>query len=251
VIPRTGQVFTFGSSSAEAILRAFSTESVTEPHGRVKVRVSGKADRAEGLLRLRDTDTSLITFREKQLLLAQTSLLPTKKSRYSKQEEKRRSFTTQRGCVFWPRRPQKAHATRQSDPAGSGLDAGRGSNTLGIDDTFGEVRPSLGWRRGPRISTPKDDVIATPGPSPPGTSLGIRPGQAARPVTPGASANHLPRAPARPEASAGQFQHRSRQRTTRLGSGQPGFIFEPTLPLFMLILLPLASAHRRAAKGSL
>jgi hypothetical protein len=27
--------------------------------------VSGKADRAEGLLRLQDTDTSLITFREK------------------------------------------------------------------------------------------------------------------------------------------------------------------------------------------
>jgi hypothetical protein len=27
--------------------------------------VSDKADRAEGLLRLRDTDTSLITFREK------------------------------------------------------------------------------------------------------------------------------------------------------------------------------------------
>jgi hypothetical protein len=126
VIPRTEQVFTFGSSSAEAILRAFSTESVTEPHGRVKVRVSGKADRAEGLPRLRDTDTSLITFREKQLSLAQTSLLPTKKSRYSKQEEKRRSFTTERGCVFWPRRPQKAHATRQSDPVGSGLDAGRG-----------------------------------------------------------------------------------------------------------------------------
>jgi hypothetical protein len=29
VIPRTEQVFTFGSPSAEAILRAFSTESVT------------------------------------------------------------------------------------------------------------------------------------------------------------------------------------------------------------------------------
>jgi hypothetical protein len=67
---------------------------VTEPHGRVNVRVSGKADRAEGLLRLRDTDTSLITFREKQLSLAQTYLLPTKNSRYSKQEEKRRNFTT-------------------------------------------------------------------------------------------------------------------------------------------------------------
>jgi hypothetical protein len=30
-----------------------------------RVHVSGKADRSEGLLRLRDTDTSLITFREK------------------------------------------------------------------------------------------------------------------------------------------------------------------------------------------
>jgi hypothetical protein len=86
VIPRTEQVFTFGSSSAGAILRAFSTASVTEPHERVRVRVSGMADRAEGLLRLRDMDTSFITFREKQLSLAQTILLPTKKSRYSKQE---------------------------------------------------------------------------------------------------------------------------------------------------------------------
>jgi hypothetical protein len=76
VIPRTEQVFTFGSSSAEAVLQAFSTKSGTGPHGWVKVRVSGKADRAEGLLRLRDTDTSLITFREKQLSPAQTSLLP-------------------------------------------------------------------------------------------------------------------------------------------------------------------------------
>jgi hypothetical protein len=30
-----------------------------------RVRVSGKADQAEGLLRLRDMDTSLITFRDK------------------------------------------------------------------------------------------------------------------------------------------------------------------------------------------
>jgi hypothetical protein len=30
-----------------------------------RVHVSGKSDRAEGLLRLRDTDTSLITIREK------------------------------------------------------------------------------------------------------------------------------------------------------------------------------------------
>jgi hypothetical protein len=31
----------------------------------MRVHVSGKADRAEGLLRLQDTDTSLITFRKK------------------------------------------------------------------------------------------------------------------------------------------------------------------------------------------
>jgi hypothetical protein len=135
VIPRIEQVFTFGSSSAEAILRSFSTESVTGPHGRVKVRVSGKADRAEGLPRLRDMDTSLVTFREKQLSLAQTSLLPTKKSRYSKQEERRRSFTTRR----------RRHTLQDTLILQARvLTLEGGSNTLGIDDTFSKVRPSLG-----------------------------------------------------------------------------------------------------------
>jgi hypothetical protein len=60
-----------------------------------------------------------------------------------------------------------------------------GSSTLGIDDTIGEVRPSLGRRRGLKISTPKDDVIATPEPSLPGSPTGTRPERAARPVTPG------------------------------------------------------------------
>jgi hypothetical protein len=58
------------------------------------------------------------------------------------------------------------------------------SSTLGVDYTFGEVRPSLGRRRGPRISTLKDDVIITPGPSPSGSSPGIRPEQTVRLVTP-------------------------------------------------------------------
>jgi hypothetical protein len=124
-----------------------------------------------------------------------------------------------------------------------------GSSTLGIDDTFGKVRPSLGRQRGPKAFAPKGDVITTPEPLPPGSSPGIRPKQTAQPDTPGASADHLPRAPARPEASVDRLRRRSRQRTTRLGSGQPGFIFEPTPPLFMLISLPLASARRRAAEG--
>jgi hypothetical protein len=194
VIPRTEQVFTFGRSSTEATLRAFPTESVTGPHGRVKVRVSGKADRAKGLPRLRDTDTSLITFREKQLSLAQTSLLPTKKSRYSKQEERRRSFTTQRGCVYSGLSGRRRHTLQDTlILQARALTLEGGSHTLGIDDTFNKVRPSLGRRRGPRIPTLEDDVIVTPGQSLLGTSPGIRPEQAARPVTPGASANHLPR----------------------------------------------------------
>jgi hypothetical protein len=109
VILRIEQVFTLESSSAEAILRAFLTASVTEPHGRARARVSSKADRVEGFLRLRDTDTSLITFREKQLSLAQIILLPAKKSRYSKQEEKKRGFTTRRWCVWASAAVENAH----------------------------------------------------------------------------------------------------------------------------------------------
>jgi hypothetical protein len=94
VTPRTEQVFMLESSSTEMIFRTLSTASVTEPYGRVRARVSGKADRAEGFLCLRDTDTSLIAFREKQLSPAQTIMLPTHEFGYSKQEEKKRSFTT-------------------------------------------------------------------------------------------------------------------------------------------------------------
>jgi hypothetical protein len=84
------------------------------------------------------------------------------------------------------------------------------SSTLSVDNTFGEVRPSLRRRRGPKISTLKDGVITKPGPSLPRSSPGIQPEQAARPVTPGASASCPPRTSARPEASAGQFRRWSR-----------------------------------------
>ena len=65
------------------------------------------------------------------------------------------------------------------------LTAKGSSSALGIDNTFGEVRPSLGRRHGPRVSALKDNIITKPGPSPPGSSPRIRPEQAARPVTPG------------------------------------------------------------------
>jgi hypothetical protein len=58
------------------------------------------------------------------------------------------------------------------------------SSTLGVSYTFGEVRPGLGRRRCPRVTTLKDDFVITPGPSPPGSSPRIQPEQAARLATP-------------------------------------------------------------------
>jgi hypothetical protein len=149
------------------------------------VRVSGKADRAEGFLRLRDTDTSLIAFHEKQLSLAQIILLPTKKSRYSKQEEKKRNFTTRRWCVWASAAAENIRALQDNPILQARILTVEGSSsTLGVNYTFSEVRPSLGRRSCRRISTLKDDIITTPGPSPPGSSPGIRLEQTARPVTP-------------------------------------------------------------------
>jgi hypothetical protein len=144
VIPRTEQVFTFGSSSTEAILRAFSTESVTGPHGRVKVRVSGKADRAEGLPRLRDTDTSHITFREKQLSLAQTSLLPIKSP--DTQNKRKRDAALQHSEGVCSGLGGRRRHTLQDNLILQALvfTLEGGCSTLGIDDNFSEVRPSLG-----------------------------------------------------------------------------------------------------------
>lgn len=86
-------------------------------------------------------------FREKQLSLTQTSLLPTESPDARNKRKKDAALQARRGCVFWPQRPQKAHATRRSDPAGSGLHAEGSRSTLGIDDVFSKVRPSLGRRR--------------------------------------------------------------------------------------------------------
>jgi hypothetical protein len=216
------------------------------------VRVSGKADRAEGFLRLRDTDTSLITFREKQLSLAQTILLLTNKSRYSKQEEKKRSFTTRRWYVWALAAAENIH-TLQDNPILQAriLTVEGSSSTLGVNYTFGEVQPSLGRRCGRRISTLKDDINTTPGPPPLGSSPGIRLEQTARPATPRPRLA-IPRRH-QPCPWPRQFNSGVGPASERPGQAPADRIFfsKPTPPLFELTLLPPASAHRRAAEGFL
>jgi hypothetical protein len=60
----TEQVLTLKNSSTKTtfVLFDYIDKRILKTMGE---HVSGQADRAEGLLRLRDTDTSLITFREK------------------------------------------------------------------------------------------------------------------------------------------------------------------------------------------
>jgi hypothetical protein len=88
--------------------------------------------------------------------------------------------------MFGPRGPQKTYThykTTRSCRLGRRQLKG-GSSTLGVNYTFGKVRPSLRRRRGRRISTLKGDISTTPGPSPPGSSPRIRLEQMARPATP-------------------------------------------------------------------
>jgi hypothetical protein len=87
--------------------------------------------------------------------------------------------------MFGPRWPQKTY-TLQDNPIlqARTLTVEGSSSTLGVIYTFGEVRPSLGRRRGWRIPTLKDDISTTPGPSLPGSSPGIRLEQTAWPATP-------------------------------------------------------------------
>jgi hypothetical protein len=125
------------------------------------------------------------------------------------------------------------------------------SSTLGVDYTFGTIRPSLGRRRGPRISTLKDDIIITPGPSPPGSSPRIRLEHVARLVTP----RPRPAVPRRHQPGP-----RPRQINSGVGpaDGRPGqapadqvFFLSQLRLCPVLTPLPLASAHRRAAEGFL
>jgi hypothetical protein len=103
----------------------------------------------------------------------------------TRSKRKRNAALQHDDCMFGPRRPQKTYAHYKMNQSCRLRRRRKGSSsTLGVNPTFGKVRPSLGWQRGWRISTPKDDVSTAPGPSPPGSPPGTRPEQTARPATP-------------------------------------------------------------------
>jgi hypothetical protein len=112
------------------------------------VHVSGKADRAEGLLCLRDTDTSLITLPRKVTLARISDSTTDEQVLILETRGKETQLYNTTIKVFRPQRPQKTYAYyRQTVSAGS--DFGRGSSsTLGIISTFGRIWPSLGRRHG-------------------------------------------------------------------------------------------------------
>jgi hypothetical protein len=100
--------------------------------------------------------------------------------------KRKRNVALQRDdSMFGPRWPQKNICILQANRSCRLRRRWRGSSsTLGVNSTFGKVRPSLGRQHGRRISAPKDDVSTTLGPSPPGSPPGTRPEQTARPAAP-------------------------------------------------------------------
>jgi hypothetical protein len=72
-----------------------------------------------------------------------------------------RLYNTERVCFGLGGR--RKHALQDNPILQARILTAKGSgSTLGIDNTFGEVRPSLGRRHGPRVSALKDNVITKP-----------------------------------------------------------------------------------------
>jgi hypothetical protein len=98
--------------------------SIIESRGRARVHVSGKADRAEGFLRLRDTDThSSPSVRSNSS--SDKRFCYQRASPDTRNKRKRNTALQRDDSMFGPRRPQKTYAYyRRTDPAGSDVDGG-------------------------------------------------------------------------------------------------------------------------------
>jgi hypothetical protein len=212
------------------ISRAFSTTSIAESCGRVRVHVSCKADRAEGLLRLWDTYTSLITFREK-LTLARTKrpcYRRTSLDTRNKGKKETQLYNSTTVCLGLGGRKKHTCITdkliRQVQTLMGGAAAPSAPtlpsaepNPASGDDTVGESPPQR------RVSAPRPSPV-------PGRDPARADGSAGHSEV---SASCPPRTSARLMALATRLRRWSHQWTTRPGFGQRSF-----LPSSQLCLCP-------------
>jgi hypothetical protein len=184
-----------GNLSSKTIFRAFSATSLAKSYGQVRVHVSGKADQAEGLL-------------------------PTNKSRYSKQEEKKRSFTTRRQYV-WASAAAENIRTLQGKPILQALTLTEGEQQHPRRQLHLQQSPTE-----PRTTTRSEDLHSEGRHQHHARAIAVRafsrnPARADSSAGhPKASASCPPRTSARLMASATRLRRRSRQWTTRPGSGR-------------------------------
>jgi hypothetical protein len=150
--------------------------------------------------------------------------------------------------MFRPRRPQKTYTHYKINCSCRVRHKWGSSNTLGVDSTFGGIRPTSDGntvggsppRRNllaPRLGHRRRGLPREPGPS----RRLSRPLRSLRQLSPeDVSPAHGLGNPT--PASVPPVDGPARLRPTKL-------LFEPTLPLSVLAPLPPAPAHRRAAEG--
>jgi hypothetical protein len=177
-------------------------------------------------------------------------MLPTNKSRYSRQEEKKRIFTTRRQYV-WASAAAENIRTLQDEQILQAQTSMEGEQQ--------HPRHQLHLRRSPTeplTATRSEDPRSEGRHQHHAQAIAARvssrnPARAdSSAARPEASTSYPPRTSARLMASATRLRRWSRQWTARPGSGRRSLLFEPTLPLSTLTPLPSAPAHRRATEGS-
>jgi hypothetical protein len=118
--------------------------------------------------------------------------------------------------MFGPRRPQKTYTHYKINCSCRVRHQWGSSSTLGVDSTFGGIRPGLGRQHGRRISTSKEPVGTTPGPWSPGSPPRTRPKQTTRPAAlqpqPAIPRGHQPGSwPRQPDSGVGPASGRPDQ----------------------------------------
>jgi hypothetical protein len=165
-----------GNFFAETIFRAFSTISIAESYGRVRVHVSNKADQprdsyAPGI-RIPHSSPSVKSNSRSDKQFCYRQISP------DTQNKRKRNAALQRDdSMFGPRRPQKTYAYyRRTDPTGSDVDGGGAAapsastppsakSDRASDGNTGEGSPLRRTTSAPCPGHRRQGLLQEPGPS--------------------------------------------------------------------------------------